>query len=752
MAALTLVKLRLVTVVWGQEFVTRFLDITLRSLASENNLPALAAAYDVTYEIIAPDDDIAWLKRQPVYQAIASRVNFQFWPFLSSDVNLKNAMSHWVMWNQAVERAKKDDAYIITVAADHIFADGAMMRWAELFAQGYLAIYCPGMQVVAETVTDELNHTFGASPAMKLPRDTMIVLMFRHFHPVMLAMCRQSPRWMAHPEFHLRLVPGCGIVQRIMTSHAVAFHPGRISMTENFGPREQFDKIAYEPSWFLSAEPLLKYLNLYLRPWRMDEATLSHYGVWADGFMLPANLIESKYTHHFELAPGALGDAALRRERFGGDRYVAQMNVARSIYRLWRTLRDNSLNYAARWLAAAHMLGRLRRRLALRGPVTILVPEDTGISHLVGEAANTLFANGARLLVQAILGHMFAGQLALRAGDRLVDRAQGAVAALDGKSYAIDTRGPIRVLRGPIRIDDMTLWVIDRPLSHARCEPIGIGKRVEIAGIKLKAAAHRYLHGGRNRAVALLRKNQRVYMMAVRWREGLTDWQRNRKTAMSVAALLASAGRAPVVATTSLALYRSALKAASRRALDDLYGMYQRCVLDGTQAVSAPASQIAAIPQVSAAAAAKMLEQAISLSPDFGAAWFELGFARRAQGDRAGARAAFDRARQLLPLEPPRRGQSDPRALATLEYMREAVAAGDDASALASAMGLGVPPPYPWQFHALKAELLRNAGQATDALIECERSLEWNHFEGRFEGMLPRTLEDLRDDLESEYA
>ena len=746
MAALTPVKLRLVTVVWGQEFVNRFLDITLRSLASENNLPALAAKYDVTYEIVAPDGDIAWLRQQPIYQAIAPKVNFQFRPFSSSDIDMKNSMSHWVLWNQAVERAKKDDVYIITVAADHIFADGAIMRWAELFAQGYLAIYCPGMQVVAETITDELNDTFGGNPAVTLPRETMIALMFRHFHPVMLAMCRPSPRWMAHPEFHLRPVPGRGIVQRIMTSHAVAFHPGRISMTENFCPREQFDKVAYEPSWFLSAEPFLKYLNLYLRPWRMDEATLSHYGVWAAGFFLPANLIESAHTHHYALVPGSMPADVLRRESFGGDRYVAQMNAARSIYRLWRTLRDNSLNYAARWLAAAHVLGRLRRRVALRGPVTILVPEDTAIAHLGGGDTAELLAGGGRTLVEAVRAHIFPGEVRLRIGERLAERANGVATSLAGRRYAVGSHGPVKLVRGPIKIDDVTLWVIDRPMMHERRGTLTVGDRIELTGAKMKAAARRHVRDGRNRIVDVLRKNRRFYMAAVRWRDALTDW--HRKAVVPVAPAVASDAAVEPVSEASLALYRRALKGVGHRALDELYAMYRRCLLDGTSAVSVPAGKIAAIPPVPAAATAKTLEEAIALSPGFGAAWLELGYARRDLGDCAGALEAFDRARRLPPLQPSRRGQADPRALATLEWMREAVTQGDDAAALAIAAGLTVPPPYPWQFHALKADLLRKAGQAAEALAECERSLEWNHYEGRFEGMLPRTVEDLRDDMQ----
>jgi len=406
-------KLRVLTVVWGREFVDRFLKGTLRSLASPNNLPALAANFDLVYELIAPQADIDHVKTHPAYRALADRVRFSFRPLPTGHIDTGNSMSHWVLWNEAVERAKRDDSYVITVAADHIFADGALRRWAELFEQGYLAVYCPGMQVVAETIEAELSRDFGQEPVIALRRDEMIGLMFRHFHPVMLAMCRTSPRWMAHPEFHLRGVPGNGIVQRIMTSHSVAFNPARIAMTENFCPVEKLDQVAFEPSWFLSAEPFFKYLNLYLRPWRMDDETMSHYGVWGDGFFLAANLREQAHTYTYALPGQSIAKACLQKEEIASGRYVAQMQAARKIHRVWRTLHENGLLAAARWLAAAHLMGRLRRKLAVRGPMTLLVPDDPAMVALGRENVEQLLSGGARALIDAVRAHLIEGRAEL---------------------------------------------------------------------------------------------------------------------------------------------------------------------------------------------------------------------------------------------------------------------------------------------------------------------------------------------------
>ena len=48
------------------------------------------------------------------------------------------------------------------------------------------------------------------------------------------------------------------------------------------------------------------------------------------------------------------------------------------------------------------------------------------------------------------------------------------------------------------------------------------------------------------------------------------------------------------------------------------------------------------------AAAADLYAQATELAPGFASAWFALGEAREALGDRAGAQAAFEKARDPL--------------------------------------------------------------------------------------------------------
>jgi predicted TPR repeat methyltransferase len=77
------------------------------------------------------------------------------------------------------------------------------------------------------------------------------------------------------------------------------------------------------------------------------------------------------------------------------------------------------------------------------------------------------------------------------------------------------------------------------------------------------------------------------------------------------------------------------------------------------------------------AAAADLYAQAVELAPEFASAWFALGEAREALGDREGARAAFDKAKAADPedrhgagLQLARLGGADPATEALHGYVR----------------------------------------------------------------------------------
>ena len=743
-----MLRIRLLTVVWGNEFVDRFLKLTFRSLAAPQNLPQIVQRHDVAYDIYAPPEDIARIKAFPLFAALSETVNFRFHPFALKEINAADSMSHWMLWQRAVSAAREEDVYVITVGADHIFADGGIARWVELFEQGYLAIYCPGIQVATETVEEELTLRFSGHGMIALPLPDLFNVMFRHMHPVMITMFRDSPRWMAHPEFHLRAVRGQGFVQNIMTSHAVAFQPNLIDLTPNLCPLDKLDQVAFEPSWYLSSEPILKYLNLYLRRWQMDDATLSHYGVWGEGFFLPGNLIESDLTHVYPI--GAEIEAGQRRhEEIGGHFYVGQMKASRQIYRVWRALQKAGLFQAARWLAAAHVGGRLRRSLPVNGPVTLFVPADEILQCLAEGEYKRLMADNCRALVAVVREHVAPGAHALPRGAKLVEADDGAICTMDGKRYAAGqgTNG-VSILRGPIIIDDARIYVVDRPLSPVALREETTGDTGAILQRRWRYMARRARAVLRNAAIDLLKRNPRLYVFARDWR----DAQLKRQQAAAAARVRAAEARengasAQPPSEDASRLYRRAMSGQSLAILLELYHYFEERVLAGGPLKTVPGTRLDGIKGGGNRRVIDWLKEAVRLAPDYAEAWLELGFAHLDNGDEETALAAFDRARKLLPVTPRHHAQADQRIVAALEWARLMERRGLQQQALAALDSMKVAPPHPWRYFLWRAGVLVQMGRAQQALDEYERCMEWNHYEGRFQNALPHVIEDIEAQL-----
>jgi tetratricopeptide (TPR) repeat protein len=557
----------------------------------------------------------------------------------------------------------------------------------------------------------------------------------------MITMLRDSPHWMPHPEFLFRSVPGQGMVQKVMTSHAVAFHATRIRMTDNFCPLEQFDRVAFEPSWFLSAEPLLKFLKLYLRPWQMDEVTLSHYGVWGDGFISGANLRESAVTHAYPLREGWPAGSR-RREELAANHYVLQMQGSRSIHRLWRTLRDAGLREAALWLAAAHMHGRLRRRLLYREPLTLFVPNDGVLRRIVPDEAARLLADGALALVAFLKMHVAPGSWRLAANDRLSAAAEGTIVTYGGGRYAVGGRGDVRVLQGPIRVDDIAIYVVDRPLSQLRLRPAtGI---VDFARAVSSVAdvAYRVLRKVKRAIVPIIRRSPGLDRLASAARDIWTTRPKRSGDESRPAASFA-------LNTQAVNCYRHALAARAVRVLQHLYRFYDARVLAGVAGPAAPALQLASIPLPSTDEVLAKLKLAVASEPTFAEAWLELGYALTEGGDDAAALAAFERAGTLTPTVPRAGGQADLRSIAALERAYLLQRQGQVERALKELDAMKVTPPFPWRLHLWRARALLDLGRTRDALSEFEQSLQWDHWEGRFDNNLPREIVELRNALDS---
>lgn len=692
-------RFHLLSVFWGEKFTDRFGRIALRSLLAPGNLPALASAHQVVYHVHTSAADADRLSADPVFKEVRRHVEFRVHRVSLTDTERANPSTHWTLWHRGAAQLKDTEDVLITVAPDHLFARDTIAQWAGLFLEGKLALFCPGVQVVLETLQEEIERAFAVPRPIDVGIEDLHAQMFRHLHPMKITMLRGSPRAIIHPEELLRSIDGHGLVQNVMGSHAVAFRPRAVRVNGHFCPVESLDRVAFEPCRYLSLEPLLKALPLYLQPWRFDDAMLSQYGEWADTYLFEVNLRESRTAHVYALTrsiPEPERRRAVRASRF----FASQMHATMRIFRVWRALRETGRSRAALWLAAAHTHGRLRRRLAPRLPATIFVPDERVLRQLEAGDRTRLLASGGRALIDVLRAHVADGRHTIARGDRLEASDGGAIRMMNGSCYSVSRRGEVRVTAGPIRVGEIDVYGINRPLvpfalRFPRITDLPLVRWAIDGSVqwprRVSSSVRRRVRGWRRLYTALIGLRDLWYR---RFRRGAPD---------------ASIDSAALAAYSRALLYRTA------GALRQLYGFYRDTVLAGTGVPVPPEARYTAL-AATGEHASELLSNAVQSAPRFSEAWLELGFDHLETGNHEAALEAFERASTLPPTLPARPLDPDPRVAAALERARLLMRRNRLPEALAALEAVPLVRRIPRGFHQTRAELLLRAGQIDRAL------------------------------------
>jgi uncharacterized surface protein with fasciclin (FAS1) repeats len=478
----------------------------------------------------------------------------------------------------------------------------------------------------------------------------------------------------------------------------------------------------------------------------MDDTALSYYGIWGDRFTSAVNILESGLTHRYAIGP-AISEDAERRQRRGAEFFAGQMHASRSIVRVWRTLRDAGLYQAAQWLATAHIYARLRRRLPIKAPLTLFVPSDNALARLLPSEMMRLLAAGGDELISVLRTHVVPRRLVLEPGEWLAESSNGAIGTASGRRFMTARQGMARILRGPISIDDVDIYVIDRPLAPLPLRRPTASDMLAATYRMFEHACRRAVRKGKDVTLTMFRSDQHVLTRALNLREAMRTWSRGAMYRIAVRLLqsgptrLRSTGVVPD--SDALMLYRRAVAARGLGAIKDIYAFYAADVLDGASIAAAPAARLAKIREPSFEEISTWLDEAVRRSPDFAEAWLELAFLRKEAGDEIGAIDAFGRAQKAIPAFAHFLGQPHLHAMAATERARLLERRSRPEAVLAVLDAVPERRWLPWTFHLCRARMLLALARPREALAAFERCLTWTNLEPRFPTPLPGRIEEL---------
>lgn len=188
-------------VVWGEEYVKTFLDVTVPTLLAGGNLPALKGVPGAELIIVCPQKERQLLQGSAALRACGRHVPVQFididWDMgAKSQPILNMSEGH----RRVCERVREKEGYAIFLSPDGLISSNALAHLLRLAGEGVRCVAAPGFRLTKERVEPVLrervlDHTLALSG-----RD-MVALFNRFKHPEMLGYYVDAPSFSAHPVY-----------------------------------------------------------------------------------------------------------------------------------------------------------------------------------------------------------------------------------------------------------------------------------------------------------------------------------------------------------------------------------------------------------------------------------------------------------------------------------------------------------------------------------------------------------------------
>jgi hypothetical protein len=469
------VQVRAVTAAWGDWHVGYFLSATLPSLVSEGNLPELCKAHDLTYEICTTQRDAHRILGSPSFSVLDDLARVEI--HILDDDELRDPIAaHHRVWQQAVQRARKNGSMILFIPPDAVWADGSLASLSRRLCEGKTVLFNTYLRTDSESFVPALLERFATSPArLRVPPREMVDLALQHLHPLMSCYLQEGGHLPEHAEFLLWPVRGEGLVLRLFARELFCFD-SRIQLnhqallaelpdparTHLFSDSDELCAVSLTPAW--------KDFTWYRQPRRFDPVRIATWWLIYDS---PVNDVLCRQPVRFHR--GVRDEAAWREAVEKSDAAVARIRVSRSVLRLCRTLRVVGMDQGA--LALAVALLDLDLVDTWKVPATLFLPTNQAChEHLGWRFDHFLMEWDGEKLRRFLGAHTVSGLVELGRpwSPGHASAGRQSLSTVLGETLALDTTcDPPRVGRASVvgygfDVDGVRVYPIDAPLCSGR--------------------------------------------------------------------------------------------------------------------------------------------------------------------------------------------------------------------------------------------------------------------------------------------
>lgn len=220
---------RLLLPVWNEHFIVQFLRISLPTLLSPGNLPALTGQVPCTFVFLTNADGATLLRDHPAiaYLQTFCTVEFDSIDDLITGDNYSTTLTlGYARAVRALGPAMHDTCFFFLIS-DYIIADGSLANVLARVQSGYNGVLAGNFQVVEEDAKESLFEKFETGePSVVITSRDLTAWALNYLHPMTLANTVNFPIYhSAHSNRLFWRVDENTLIGRFYLMHMIAIRP-----------------------------------------------------------------------------------------------------------------------------------------------------------------------------------------------------------------------------------------------------------------------------------------------------------------------------------------------------------------------------------------------------------------------------------------------------------------------------------------------------------------------------------------------
>ena len=448
-------QFEIVTVLWGDRFVDRFLSMTLPTILAPGNIPALADGRRISYRIYTGENDECRLQQSSLFRRLEQilPVNISVISPRRDDGKYHSASRFYI---QSLQNSRANSAATILLQPDAIWADGALARIAELAAAGHAAIMADGLRVISDIFMPEFKGAAarGSDGSLSIEPRALMKLAMRFIHPYEASVTWNSS-FIHDVPFRLHWpVSGAGILTQGFCYNPIYLAPekyefGSVKAMDHGlvdATVENLERIYYcndsdDVALVSIDEEGFSGANYKQADRRQKILTAAN---WAYREATPENLLAA--TKPVRRHYAEINEAKWRRVERLSQRSMDAVLTCRKLFLALSVMKQHGLTVAPALLAYLLYQGPLTGWLNSPGPMTMFAPTDAALEALGQDKLDRLLSpENSETILKMFAAHARPGLLTAE--------------------QAADFIGAATIVEGDLRLEDWTLHIIDRPLD-----------------------------------------------------------------------------------------------------------------------------------------------------------------------------------------------------------------------------------------------------------------------------------------------